>query len=244
MKRTERHHLKENEMQNLARQARTVVEERGRETMTIVVLVVVVIAAAVGYYSWRGHVQSKAHALLADAMTVQDARIGPPPAPGTPANGLYFPTERERAQAALTKLKIAADAYPSTDAGIYARYQEGATSLALGTPQGAATAFQQVIDKDGNGFYGQMAHLGLAEAQSRSGQYDQAINAFKELAQRKDGPLPVDGILMQLGRTYLDAGKKADAQQTFNRIVEEYPESPFVGDARREIETLKKSPTT
>ena len=50
---------------------------------------------------------------------------------------------------------------------------------------------------------------------------------FKELAQRKDGPLPVDGILMQLGRTYLDAGKRTDAQQTFTRLVEEFPESPF-----------------
>jgi TolA-binding protein len=86
-----------------------------------------------------------------------------------------------------------------------------------------------------------MARLGLAEAQARAGQYDQAINAYKELAQRKDGPLPVDGILMQLGRTYLEAGKKADAQQTFNRVVEEYPDSPFAGDARKAIETLKKA---
>ena len=46
---------------------------------------------------------------------------------------------------------------------------------------------------------------------------------------------------MQLGRTYLDAGKSADAQQTFNRLVEEYPESPFTGDARKEIDTLKKT---
>jgi TolA-binding protein len=89
-----------------------------------------------------------------------------------------------------------------------------------------------------------MARLGLAEAQVRAGQYDAAITTFKDLAQRKDGPLPVDGILMQLGRTYLEAGKKADAQQTFNRIVEEYPESPFTGDARKEIDSLKKAPTT
>jgi TolA-binding protein len=89
-----------------------------------------------------------------------------------------------------------------------------------------------------------MGRLGLAEAQARAGQFDTAINTFKEMAQRKDGPLPVDAILMQLGRTYLDAGKRADAQQTFNRIVEEYPESPFTGDARKEIETLKKASTT
>jgi TolA-binding protein len=88
-----------------------------------------------------------------------------------------------------------------------------------------------------------MAHLGLAEAQARAGQFDQAINAFKELAQHKDGTLPVDAILMQLGRTYLDAGKPADAQQTFSRLVDEYPESPFTADARKALETLKKGAT-
>ncbi|HEY1913662.1 MAG TPA: tetratricopeptide repeat protein [Vicinamibacterales bacterium] len=243
MNRTERHHLKENEIETLAREAREAFQTRGRETMIGVVAIVVIGALAAGYYGWREHVQTKAHGLLAEAMTVQDARIGPPPAPGTPANGLYFPTERERAQAALTKFKIAADAYPSTDAGIYARYQEGATSLALGTPTGAAEAFQQVIASNANGFYGQMAKLGLAEAQMGSGQADKAIDTFKELAQHKDGPLPVDGILMQLGRLYVDAGKTADAQQTFNRLVDEYPESPFSGEARKVLETLKKSST-
>ena len=241
MKSKERHHLKENELRNLARRAGLTVSERRRETTGLVAIVVVVGALALGYYGWREHVQTKAHALLADAMAVQDARVGPPPAPGTPAGSLYFPTERERSQAALTKFKIAADAYPSTDAGIYARDQEGATSLALGSTPGAIAAYEQVIKEAGDGFYGQMARLGLAEAQARAGQYDTAINTFKELAQRKDGPLPVDGILMQLGRTYLDAGKRADAQQTFNKLVEEYPESPFTGDARRELETLKKT---
>jgi TolA-binding protein len=86
-----------------------------------------------------------------------------------------------------------------------------------------------------------MARLGLAEAQARVGHYDQAINGFKELAQRKDGPLPIDGILMQLGRTYVNAGKPTDAQQTFNRLVQEYPESPFSTEAKRELDGLKKT---
>jgi len=241
MKRAERHHLKENELRTFARRAAETVEARGRETTIILVAVVAVAAVAVGYFAWREYEQGKAHALLADAMTVAEARIGPPPAPGTPAGGLYFPTERERAQAALTKYKAAADAYPSTDAGIYARFQEAATSLALGNSMQAAAVYQQVIDKAGNGFYGQMSRLGVAEAQARAGQFDQAITTFKEMSQHKDGPLPVDGILMQLGKTYLEAGKRADAQQTFNKLVEEYPESPFTSDAKRELETLKKT---
>jgi tetratricopeptide (TPR) repeat protein len=238
MKRAERHHLKENELQTFARDVRDQFEGRQREAMLGLAAVGVVVIVAIAFFAWRERVQSQAATLLGGAVAVKDARIGPP---GTAEQGLRFNNERERAQAALTKFKVAADAYPSTDAGLYARLEEAATYMTLGNPAQAATSYQQVIDKAGNSIYGQSARLGLAGAQAAQGQYDQAINAFKELAQRKDGPLPVDGILMQLGRTYLEAGKRADAQQTFNRLVEEFPESPFSGDARRELEQLKRT---
>jgi predicted negative regulator of RcsB-dependent stress response len=238
MKRAERHHLKENELQTFARDVRDQFEGRQREAMLGLAAVGVVVVLAIAFFAWRERQQTQAATLLAGAVAVKDARIGPP---GTAEQGLRFNNERERAQASLTKFKTAADAYPSTDAGLYARLEEAATYMTLGNPAQAAASFQQVIDKAGNSIYGQSARLGLAGAQAAQGQYDQAINAFKELAQRKDGPLPVDGILMQLGRTYLEAGKRADAQQTFNRLVEEFPESPFSGDARRELETLKKT---
>ena len=241
MKRTERQHLKENELEALTRQVGEMFEARRRETGAVVGVIVVAAATGIGYFAWHEHIQSRSHALLAEAVVVQGARVGPPPAPGQPSNGLYFPTDREREQAAMQKFRIAADTYPSTDAGIYARYQQAATLMSLDNPQQAAAAYQQVIATAGREIYGQMARLGLAEAQARAGQYEQAINAFKELAQHKDGPLPIDGILMQLGRTYLEAGKRADAQQTFDRLVQEYPESPFTVDARRELDNLKKT---
>jgi len=241
MKRAERHHLKENELRTLAKSARETYEAKKQETTYILIAVAVAAAVAIGYFAWREMVQNRAHVLLADALAVQDARIGPPPAPGQPEQGLRFATERERAQAALTKLKVAADAYPSTDAGLYARYQEGATQMTLGNPSGAVAAYQQVVDKGGSDIYGQMARLGLASAQAQAGQFDQAIKTFQELSQRKDGPLPVDGILMQLAKTYLEAGKRTEAQQTLTRLVDEFPDSPFSGDARRELETLKKT---
>jgi TolA-binding protein len=238
MKRAERHHLKENELRSIAREVRERFEGRQRETMLTLAAVGVVAILAIGFFAWRERVQTQAATLLAAAVAVKDARIGPP---GTAEQGLRFNNERERAQAALTKFKAAADAHPSTDAGLYARFQEASTYMTLGNPAQAAAAYQQVIDKAGSAIYGQSARLGLAEAQSAQGQYDQAINAFKDLAQRKDGPLPIDGVLMQLGRTYLGAGKRSDAQQTFNRLVEEFPDSPFSGEARRELETLKKT---
>jgi predicted negative regulator of RcsB-dependent stress response len=241
MKRTERRHLKDNELERFALQARDLMDAKKREMTMVIVAVVVVGAAAIGYFVWRDRVNTHAAAMLADATTVEDARVGPAAAPGTPNPGVSFATEHERSQAALTKFKAAADAYPSTDDGVFARLKQASTEMTLQNPQGAALAYQQVIDRAGTSVYGQMARLGLAEAQARSGQYDQAIKAFVDLSQKKEGPLPVDGILMHLGRTYLDAGKRTEAQQTFNRLVQEYPESPFTGDARKALDDLKKT---
>ena len=239
MKRAERHHLKGNELANLAIGARQVVEEKRSQVLAITAAVVILVAGAIGYYAWRGRVEARAGALLAEAAALDEARVGPPAADGTPSTGVSFATPREKFQAQLTKFKVVADEYPSTDAGIFARYREAATRMALGTPQEAVSAFQQVIDRAGNHLYGQMARLGLAEAQARSGQFDQAISIYNELAQRKDDQLPIDGVLMQLGRTYRDAGKRTEAEQTFNRIISEFPGSPFSDEARREVEHLK-----
>ena len=240
MKRTERRHLKQNEFEAITLQTLDLLGEKRREITTVVLIVAVIGLVAAAYYAWHQHVQDRAHALLADAMIVQESRVGPPAATGQSV-GLTFPTERERAQAAVAKFKAAADAYPTTDAGQFARFQEASLQMSLGNSADAIKAYQAVIDRAGDGLYGQTARLGLAEAYSRSGQYEQAITAYKELAQRKDSQLPVDGILIQLGRTYRDAGKVADAQQTFNRIVQEFPESPFSADAKKELEALKKT---
>ena len=237
MKRSERRHLKENELEIFTRQAREMVEARKREVTAAVIVIAVIAVVGLGYLAWHQQVLSKAHGVLAQAEDVMDAPIA---TPGQFQPGAYA-TEQSRAEAALAKFKAAADAYPSTDAGVYARYQEAALLVQLGRPAEAVAKYQQVVERAGSGVYGEMARLGVAEAQVRAGQYDQAIATFKDLAQRKDGQLPVDAILMQLGRTYVAAGKTADAQQTFNRLVEEYPDSPYTGDARQQLDELKKT---
>jgi predicted negative regulator of RcsB-dependent stress response len=220
--------------------AREIVEARGRSILGIVIAVVVVVAAIGGYVGWKSRIESRAHTKLAEALAIDEARVGPPAAFGTQApTGLSFVSQREKNQAALTKYKEVADEYPKSDAGLYARYREAATYMALGAPKSAAEVYQQVINDGGDSLYAQMARLGLAEAQAQNGEYDAAISTFRDLSQRKDGPLPVDGVLLRLGRTQQDAGKPSDAQQTFNRLVQEFPDSPFTADARKELDAMK-----
>ena len=241
MKSTERHHLKDNELAHLTIGARDLVQQRRGPILATVGAVVVIIAAVGGYLTWKNSVENRAHTQLAGAIAVEGARVGPPAAFGTaPTQGLSFISEREKSQAVLTKYKEVADTFPSSDAGIYARYRQAATYMALGVPKSAAETYQQVISQGGDSLYAQMAKLGLAEAQAQTGDYEAAITTFRDLAQRKDGPLPIDGLLLKLGKTQAEAGKASDAQQTFNRLVQEFPDSSFTPDAKEELDQLKK----
>ncbi len=116
MKRSERHHLKDNELAHLASSARQVIEDKGSQITRIIIAVVVVLAGGIGYFAWQSRVDGRASSLLAEALVLDDAQVGPPPAPGSPMAGARrFATQREKSQEQLTKFKNVADQYPSTD---------------------------------------------------------------------------------------------------------------------------------
>lgn len=246
MKSIERHQLREDEFITTLQETFTRIEEHRMQVLWAVVALVVIAAAVGGAIWWRQDVNTKASALLAEAQVVAEAPVVPPAPPaaaGTttpppaPTPGSY-PTERAKLEAALPKYLAAADAYPSSAPGLAARYAAAGTLVALGRPTEAASRYQEVIDRAGSDLYGRMARLGLATVQAQQGKYDAAIATFKELAATSKD-LPVDGILMQLARTYAAAGKKVEASQTYKRVTDEFPTSVYAADARKEIDALK-----
>jgi TolA-binding protein len=247
MKSIERHRIKEDQFVATLRETFERIEQNRRQVLTAITALVVAAAAVAGFMWWRQQTAARASALLADAMSVADAPVAPPPPP--PGSTLdpnaavpqpnSYPTERARAEAALPKFLAAADAYPSTLPGLAARYHAATTLAALGRDAEAEQRYQEVIARAGTGLYGRVARLGLAEVQARQKKYEPAINTLKELSTTAKDDLPLDGVLMQLGRTYTLAGRKAEAVQTYERITAEFPSSPYAGDARKELDALK-----
>ena len=98
-----------------------------------------------------------------------------------------------------------------------------------------------VIDSEGNGIYGEMAQLGMAAAQMHSGRYAEATEIFEASSEQVEWDIPVDGVLFELGKTYLLSGQSDQAQATFTRIIAEFPESLFQIDAQTELDKLGSS---
>jgi TolA-binding protein len=246
MKSTERHKLKENEFARQVARARTVVETRGRDIAMIGVVVVAVLLLAGGYSWWRQAQQNRASTALASALAVHEAPVvaAVNPEPGSPMpvpQAGTFPTEAARAEAALPLFLDAADRFPTTTPGVAARFHAAGLLASLGRFDEAEQRYQEVIEHAGGGsIYGRTARLGLAEVQVAQGRYDNAIAVYTELSRDSGSPIPLDGVLMQLGRAYARAGNRDEAARTFNRIVEEFPLSAYAADARREMEEARK----
>jgi tetratricopeptide (TPR) repeat protein len=250
MKTKHRHDLKENDLVTAIGAARVWVGSNGKTIVAGVIALLVVAAVALGVMSSRNREQSKGQDLLAEAMVVLNTAVVPvtantnepgaaPAAASIGATGT-FSTETQKMNAALPKLRAAADAYPDTVAGVTARYHLASTLATLGQQKDAIAQFEQVEKRAGaDSLYGRMAQLGKADAQVQSGEVDAAITTWKELAAKKDANLPEDAILMQLARAYQAKGNIAEARKTFNQIVDDHPDSPYVADARKELDSLK-----
>lgn len=247
MKHTERQHLKDNELANALGQAQDWAGTNGRTLITIIAAIVVIAGAVLGYRAWASGKDDQSRVALAEAMVIEEARVMPPAPPSGMTNdpnaiggqlpGTY-PTERAKLEAALPKFQAAADAYPSTDAGLTARYHVAKTMVALGRFTDAIPQYDQVIS-GGNALLARSAKLGKAEAQLRAAQYDPAIATLKQIVDAKEAGLPAEGVLMELARAYKLAGKTEDARKTFTQVVEQHGESAYAGDARSELEKLK-----
>jgi TolA-binding protein len=247
MKSSERHKIKENEFAHTVARTRDMVNERPREVATIAIAVLAVALAVGGFFAWKASRDGKATGLLASALVVAEAQVvtPPPPTPGSappiqPPGS--FRTDRERLEAAAPLLQRAADAYPNSDAGITARYRLAATLAELARYAEAEQRYQEVVQKTGaKSIYHYTARLGVGEAQLAQAKGDAAVTTFRELSTDTNSTLPVDGVLMQLGRAALVAGKTDDATRAFKRVVDEFPQSLYASEAKEKIAALKKA---
>jgi TolA-binding protein len=246
MKRTERHKLKQNDFARTVVHARQVLESHQHHLSIAILILILLVAGLGGFAWWRQGRNAKANELLAAALAVHEAPVVPipAPAPGSPPPvqqpGTY-PTEQAKLEAALPRFIETAERYPNTDSGIAARYHAAGILATLGRYPEAEQRYQEVVDKGGSGIYSRTARLGLASVQVAQGKYDNAIGIYTELSRDTNSRLPVDSLLLQLGRAYARAGRKDEAVRAFNRIVEEFPKSAYVADARRELEEIRKS---
>jgi tetratricopeptide (TPR) repeat protein len=252
MKTKTRHQLKGNELAHAVSGAIDYMAPRSHQIVRWGAVALVLALLVVAGLAYRQRTSARGDALLADALVALNARVVPPSTTDSAEGGLpaaasvsaigSFSTEGEKLTAALPKLQAAADAFPDSSSGITARYHLAGALASLGRLPEAQQAFEDVARRAGtSALYGRMAQLGQADVQAKSGKIDDAIATLKRLAESTDTELPVDAVLMELARAYTTKGSFDEARKTYTQIVDQYPDSPYVADARTAAESIKGS---
>ena len=252
MKRSERHHLKENAFAVAMASLGAQLSDWGRLLAVGVSIGTALLLLYAGYDFWTDRNSGRAGVLLAEALVVADAPVVPPPPPGAVEGeeaesaplppfvqppGTY-PSLEAKMNEALPRLLDAANAYPSSQPGITARYRAAAALANLGRHDEAAAEYREVIDQDA-GLYARMAALGLADVELARGSAAAAIELLESASGTEAAAqLPLDGVLMRLATAYDRAGRTGDARATYQRVLDEFPTSPYLGSAERELEAL------
>ncbi len=239
MKAEQRHHLKQNDFVQTALRLWAAFQASRDRILMMAGAAIVVVAVVGGYVWWQTRTSDRASAMFGRAMATGQAQIAPAPTvPGATQLPGTYPTEDARRAASLQAYQEVALAYPSTAAGLAAKYHSAALLLETGRLAEAEESFRDVAARAGRSIYTPLARLGVAAALSGQTKHDDAIQELTDLSGDRDGALPVDAVLMELARVCLKAGKVPEARAAFKRIVDGFPESPFVAEARRRLAEL------
>ena len=219
MKSTERHKLKENEFARTVAHTREVLEAQKR-TITIGVDGARrgrwrPLAATCGGARHATPARTRCSPRQSRSTTRRSCRL-PRPRPAAPRR--FLRQERSRPSRRSSRRRCPSSAKRPTV--IPTPRQDWSRSIhlagilaALGQYPEAEQRFQEVVSKGAGSIYARTARLGLADAQVAQGKYDNAIQIYTELSRDTSSQMPVDGVLMQLGRAYV-AGRPQGRSRT------------------------------
>jgi len=240
VKRTERHHLKQDELISGIGQATHWFQEHRNNVVNAVLVALGAGLLLGGIYIYRTRKSEEARALLVEALKQFHGEVGGDT--GASSDGPRFATAEARYRAALTSLEKVASDFSSYDAGRQARYYQGLCQAGLKDFEGAERSLQELRSRDRDLLY-YLASKALASVATERGDHPAAAEIYRPLVEDAQNPLPKDYLLFELAKTEERAGNREQARLYYDRMVAEHPESQLRGDAmsRRELLELESS---
>lgn len=199
------------------------------------ILLAVVLVVAVHYY--RAHQNDQASQELAAAMKVYQAPVGAKPA-DAPADQPTFPTEAARRAKAKELLAKVRKDHGSTDAADVAGLYLAQIHADEGKLDEARKLWSDFADDHKGSMLAAEARLNVIALDRRQGKGEDVVKELRAMLEKGDAPLPQDAILHELGLTLEQLHRPQEAIQSYQRILDEFPQSPFRSDAQQKVAAL------
>jgi predicted negative regulator of RcsB-dependent stress response len=200
--------------------------------------VLLLVLLGVGLYYWRGHRQQGANQALAQATKVYEAPVTATGAKPNDRDEPSFATEAARRTRAKELLQKVRDDYGSTNAADVAGLYLARIAADEGRLDEARRLWSDFIDDHGDSLLASEARLNLIDLDRKQGKGEQVVSDLRAMLEKGDAPLPQDVILNELGKTLEQLHRPQEAVQSYQRILDEFPQSPYRTEAQQKVSAL------
>ncbi|MCJ7755313.1 MAG: tetratricopeptide repeat protein, partial [Thermoanaerobaculales bacterium] len=140
--------------------------------------------------------------------------------------------------AAQIEFQQVVESYGRSDQADMAKLYLARIALSRGQTDEARSVFVDLSQKHGNDVIGRLATLDLIDLRIASGQVEEVAGELEAMIVSQDGGLPRAAALYKLGEVFVTSGDPERARTYFERLVEEFPESPYLMNARLRLNEL------
>jgi tetratricopeptide (TPR) repeat protein len=217
------------------------VREHKREARLITVLLALVGLSVGGLTYFRARQTALGEEALAEAMDVFEAPLeGDLPAGAPRPGGPIFGSATDKFTKAAAAFDGVERRFGSRPAGLRAKYYGALCRAELGKLDETEKALTELAARrDPGALEPALARLALGDLHRRAGRVDKAVEAYRHLVDDASQPLPRDHALMSLAQTLEQARRLGEARDAYRRLVEQFPASSFVTEARQKVAYLE-----
>jgi predicted negative regulator of RcsB-dependent stress response len=221
MRRVTRKKLKQDEFVSIVDQMIQWISENWRPVLAALGAVVVVFLLWWGLSSWSGSRRAKASEMLAATVEKLDTARGP-----------------EDRTAVEQELRTLIEHYGRTPQGNEARILLARLLIEDGKIDEARTLLNTVAQRKEDSAIVRVATLDLIHLRVASGQAAEVAQELQAMVAGKDPRLPRDVALYELALVSQEEGNLAQAREYFQKLVDDFPESPYAAQARQRLQEL------
>ncbi len=180
-----------------------------------------------GVSSWLGARTGEASILLSHAVKTFEGET----TPGSPLpSGDVDAAEAEFLQVI--------ESYGRSNQADMARLYLARIDLSRGQTDEARSALVDLKERHDDDIIGSLATLDLIDIRVASGQSSEIAAELETMVLGQNKALPPDAALFKLGEIFVAEGDAEKARGYFERLVEEFPESPYLAGARQKLTEL------
>lgn len=236
-----RQDMKRNELSTALGKGYEYAESHGR-TILMAVGALLAVALLVGLFSmYRNNQAEKGNTALAKAIEIYQAPIDPAaPKPDDPLSPTFADIAARQAKA-KTLFQELRDDYGSTVAGDVAGVYLAQIAVAEGKPEEARQLWNDFLGEHGDHLLAGETRVNLLRLDRSQGKAQEVEQTLTAMLDEAEPQLPLDVVLNELAVTQEQLNKTQEAVQSYQRIVDEFPQSPYARDARQRIGALDPS---